>query len=133
LFFISCLTLLKDTYTYFIATFLFGVLLAAWFFCDYKMLQNDKYYYYCFCIAVAYLGYGFFVKRSLSNLDSGIVGFGSINPITLLVAQKSLRLIFKRIFDREPVVEKPIPTFWDGIYTILLLLSMAIVPYIMSK
>ena len=127
---VSLLALLKDNNTFFKATFFLGMGLGVWFLADYKMLQVDKYYLYCFFIAIAFLSYGILIKRQFSESIITLPDLGSLYPISLLIVQKPLRLIYKRIFKREPVVDRPPPTFWDFIYTLLLFLAFAVLPFI---
>lgn len=127
---ISLLTLLKDNHTFFKATFFVGMGLGVWFFGDYKMLQVDKYYLYCLFIAIIFLSYGLLIKKQFSDSVLKLADLGSLYPISLLIVQKPLRLIYKKILKREPVIDRPPPTFWDFIYTILLFLAFAVLPLI---
>ena len=115
--------------TFYKSTFFLGMGLGLWFFGDYKMLQIDKYYNYSFFIAILFLGYGLLIKQFI-NINLDLVDLGSYYPLSLLLVQKPLRLIFKQTLNREPVIDKPPPTFWDGVYTILLFLAFAVLPFI---
>ncbi len=108
-------------------SFLLGMGIGLWFFTDYKMLQINRFYNYSFGIAIGYL---FFVLSINLEFYKSILYFGVLHPLTLLLLQKPTRLIYKATLNREPVIERPPPTFWDGIYTIILLISLAIIPFI---
>lgn len=100
--------------TYFLC---FGI--GAWFFADYKMLQINKYYNYCFLIAAVFLCYSLLIKY-LEPYNVDLIKFSSPFPLSLIAIQKPLRLIFIRLFKREPIVDRPAPSFLDGIYMLLL-------------
>jgi hypothetical protein len=114
--------------TYFLC---YGI--GTWFFLDYKMLQINKYYNYCFLIATVFLCYSFLIGQ-LQPFNFDMILFSSPFPITLIIIQKPLRLTFLRLFKREPVVDKPFPTFIDGVYTLLLFIStLSFLVILMSK
>lgn len=125
---ISSLTLFFVNYIFFKITFWLGIGLGTWFFGEYKMLQINKYYNYSFLIALAFLCFGVFIKYIFPSLSVEILDLGSLIPISVLVVQKPLRLIYKLTLNREPVVDTPPPTFWDWVYTIILFLSLAALP-----
>lgn len=127
---VSLLTILINSHTFFKANFFVGLGLGVWFFGDYKMLQVDKYYFYCFLIAITFFGYGLFIKKQFSNSTLKLTDLGSLYPISLLIVQKPLRLIYKLFLKREPVVDRPPPTFWDFVYSILLFLAFAVLPFV---
>jgi hypothetical protein len=107
--------------------------IGAWFFGDYKMLQINRYYLYSFLLACGFLCYGFIIKTFLFPNSADYVKIGFLYPISILLIQKPLRLIFKLLFKREPVIDRPPPTFWDGIYAIILFIAFAILPLIFLK
>ncbi|MDD4971980.1 MAG: hypothetical protein PHT07_21345 [Paludibacter sp.] len=110
--------------TYFLC---FGV--GSWFFGDYKMLQINKYYNYCLLLATVSLCYSLLI-RHLQPYNTDLIKFSSAFPISLIVIQKPLRLIFIRLFKREPIVDKPAPSFLDGVYMLLLFFSSLSLPFI---
>ncbi len=130
-----CLTLISlvvsiyDPHAFVKFTFFLGIGIGVWFFGDYKMLQLDKYYIYGLLISTGFLGYAIFVKQEL-NFNVGIVDLGALYPLTLLVIQKPTRLIYKYFLNREPVVDRPPPTFWDGVYILILFLGFTVLPFI---
>jgi len=102
--------------------------LTCWFFIDYKTLQSNKLYNYYLLIAFGVFVFGYLVTR----LDIFYKYFGDIElwtslPIILLVCQKVIRLSFIRIFKREPALEKPVKSFADLIYLIVLIGSIVLV------
>lgn len=108
-------------------SFLLGIGIGVWFFSDYKMLQSDRHYFYSLGVAIGYL---LFILTNNGEFNKGIIDYGALYPLTLLLVQKPARLIFKATLDREPLVERPAPTFWDGVYMAILFLGLAVLPYI---
>ena len=109
-------------------SFFLGLGIGVWFFSDYKMLQSDRHYLYSLGIAI---GYFVFILTKNGEFNKNVLDYGALYPLTLLVVQKPTRLIFKAILNREPVIDKPPPTFWDGVYTIVLFLGFGILPFIL--
>ena len=122
---LSSLMLLKSEAAVNKTTLIIGIGIYVWFFADYTMLQVEKYYWYCFCIAITYFGYGYLIKQN-SIIEVKLDNLGFYFPLTFLIIQKPLRYVFKQIFKREPVVEKPVPSFADFIYLILLIFGVMI-------
>jgi len=59
---------------------------------------------------------------------------GTLLPFLLLLIQKPTRLIYKSIYNTEPVVDKPAPTIDDAVYSLILLfVPMVLVFVIMLK
>lgn len=108
-------------------SFFLGLGIGLWFFHDYKMLQSDKLYLYCLCIAAGYL---LFILAINGEFNKGILDFGAIYPITFLIVQKPTRLLYKTIFNREPEVERPPKSYWDIPYMMILFLALAVLPFI---
>jgi hypothetical protein len=123
---ISFSTLLINIGLFFKSTDFICLCLFLWFL-DYKMLQNNKYYCYCFLIATVVAGYGILMTHLFSDME--IIPF-FICPIFYLIGQKPLRLIFKKILKREPVIEKDPPSFLDAIYAMLLFVLPFLVLFI---
>jgi hypothetical protein len=127
----------KDTFTLVICTF--GVGLWGWFFLDYKMLRENKYYGYCFLIALFFLGYCFFLQyiiklKYIDNLNS--FDIVALIPISFLMVQRPLRFCFKKIIGREPTTERDARKVTaDSIYALLLIFAtmLCIFFYIMLK
>lgn len=103
-----------------------GMGIGLWFFGDYKMLQSNKHYLYSLVIAL-----GYFLHILTANGEfNKIILVGPLSPLTLLIVQKPARLFYKALLNREPVFDRPPPTFWDGIYIMVLFLGL-ILPFIM--
>lgn len=109
-------------------SFFLGLGIGVWFFSDYKMLQSDRHYLYSLGIAI---GYFLFILTKNGEFNKNVLDFGALYPLTLLVVQKPSRLIYKVILNREPVIDKPPPTFWDGIYMIVLFFGFGVLPFIL--
>jgi hypothetical protein len=107
--------------------YLFSVGLGAWFFLDYEMLRVNKYYGYCFLIAVIFLIYclilQYIIKIQFIN-DINSFEITTFIPISFLIIQKPLRFCFKKITGREPTTERDARKLTaDGVYSILCIIS----------
>ena len=108
----------------------FGI--GGWFLFDYKLLQINKYYNYCLLIGVVIFCYEVLVNRLLPYHSNDLINYASVFPLSLLAIQKPLRLIFVRIFKREPIVDKPAPSFLDLVYSMILSLSSLGIPVLIT-
>lgn len=108
-------------------SFFLGLGIGLWFFGDYKMLQSDKLYLYCLGIAT---GYFLFILILNGEFNKGILDFGALYPITLLIIQKPTRILYKTIFNREPEVDRPPKSYWDIPYMMILFFALAALPFI---
>lgn len=98
-----------------------------WLFMDYEILQLNKLYAYSFAFAVLILGYGYFQNSRYGVYDNKHeINIGSAMPLILLIIQMPLRLLFIRIINREPIVNKQAITFLDFVYTAFLWLTIAL-------
>lgn len=109
-------------------SFFLGMGIGVWFFSDYKMLQSDRHYLYSFGIAIAYFT---FILTNNGEFNKSVLDYGALYPLTLLIVQKPARLIYKAMLNREPVFDRPPPTFWDGVYMIVLFLGFGVLPFIL--
>lgn len=111
--------------------FFLNFAIGAWFFIDYRLLRIDRYFIYCLLFACGLLCYGLIVKTLLlvGSVDYFKIGF--FHPISILLIQKPLRMFYKMLFKREPVIENPPPTFWDGVYTAILFVAFSTLPLIL--
>jgi hypothetical protein len=103
--------------------------ISTWFYGDYQMLRSFRHYLQCLFLAIAYLIFLTFIYGGMSSGKEIATG---VQPMLALICQKALRLVFKVLFKREPVIEKPIPTFWDGVYMIVLFLCCALLPFVIA-
>lgn len=100
----------------------------AWFSWDYKMLQRTNFYLISLAIAFIILLYGMFLGQKFVSGYSGFIRVGVTLPIFFLLLQLPTRLLFKAIMKREPVVDKPAPSFADFIYIFFLFVTSLIIP-----
>ncbi len=128
----SSLALLKNHHTFFEVMVFVGMGTGVWFFSDYKMLREEKYYVKCLLVALTFLGYVMVLKQVFGNRNTAMLDLAALYPISLLGVQRPARLLFKRLLNREPVIDNPMPTFWDGVYTMLLFLALIILPLIIA-
>jgi hypothetical protein len=108
-------------------SFFLGLGIGVWFFTDYKMLQSNKHYLYSLAIAIVYF---LFILTKIGEFNQNILDYGALYPIILLVVQKPTRLIYKLILNKEPIIDRPPPTFWDGVYIIVLFFGFGVLPFI---
>ncbi len=108
-------------------SFFLGMGIGLWFLADYKILQSDKSYLYCLGIAIGYL---IFILTINGGFNKGILDYGALYPIALLIVQKPTRLMYKTIFNREPVVDTQPPSYWDIPYMMILLFALIALPLI---
>lgn len=94
--------------------------IVIWLFSDYKVLQSFSRQLISFCLVL--LLYQCVFLENLNELFKSTDVVLTL-PISLLLLQLPLRLAFKAIFKREPIIDKPSPTFVDFIYTFILLLG----------
>lgn len=104
-----------------LSTFILVFSVGAWFHGDYKMLQIEKYYVYCFIISIVHLLYGLLIKEHLAGDDTNLYFYGFYFPVTFLIIQKPLRLFFMKKLEREPIIERD-SSFWDRTYSIALII-----------
>lgn len=108
-------------------SFFLGMGIGLWFFTDYKMLQSDNHFNYCSLIAIVFL---IIMTIFTGESNTDFFAYGWLYPLTVLIIQKPARLIYKAILKREPVVDRPPPTFWDGVYMTILFFGFAILPFV---
>lgn len=112
-------------------TGIIGGLIAVWFLMDYPLLQSDRHYIYCLLMSLGFWGYTSFLEQRLI-CDTTAISIGGIAPLLLLLVQKPTRLIYKALLHREPIIDRPPPTFWDGVYFFVLLLALLALPFIVE-
>lgn len=104
----------------------------GWLTFDYKILQVDKLYFSSVGLGLAIFLYGLFLNE---KFDENVPMIQSVTtmPIFLLVIQRPLRLAYIRVMKREPVVEKPAPSFADFVYIFILWMITLTIPAIYFK
>ena len=98
----------------------FGI--CYWLIVDYKMLQQLKLYLICLTIAILVLAYCN-ILAEYYPIKSGFLKSASLIPIFLLIIQLPLRLTFIKLFNKEPVVDRPAPSTADFFYAVILIIS----------
>ncbi len=109
----------------------FGAFLAfiiyLWLFADYKMLQNSKQQWYSLIFS-----FGFMLILSsmgiLYVINNRAFYISLMLPFIFLLIQKYMRKAFLAKMKREPVIQRPAPSFADGAYTFLLLIITLLLP-----
>lgn len=121
LFILSYLTVSNSsTFIFLNSAICFGI--CYWFIVDYRMLQWLRTYLLSLIIAIIVLTYSY-ILTGYYPINSGFLKSASFIPIFILVIQLPLRLGFKKIFNREPVVDRPAPSTADFFYSIILIIS----------
>ena len=112
-----------------IANYTLAFAVWAWLVFDYKILQINRLYFGSFVIGLVIFFYGYFLENEFSHYaKSSLVSMGTTIPIFLLVLQRPLRFAFKGIMKREPVVDRPAPSFADFVYMFILMMTSLIIP-----
>lgn len=101
---------------------------TMWLHFDYKVLQRLNLFFKLLAFSVMILVLPHFLIIDLDKSSRFMIEFSSIMPFTFLITQYPLRLLFKEIMKREPIVKKPAPTFADGTYAIILFILMLASP-----
>lgn len=117
---IDLILILTKDQLFFTFSFFSDMLIGIWFVVDYEMLQSNRNYLYSLGIAFGYFLFIFAFNETYNNIQ---LYYGSLFPLAFLIIQKPTRILFKTFLKREPVVEKPAPTFWDGVYMFFIFLS----------
>jgi hypothetical protein len=117
-----------DSKTFLLINAVIGYGIWIWFSWDYKMLQKTNFYLNSLLISIIVLLYGIFLGH---KFVSGYIGFakaGLTLPVFFLILQLPTRLIFRAIMKREPVVDKPAPSFADFVYIFFLFMTSLLIP-----
>ncbi len=115
--------ILKDDESFFIINYIIAFVVWGWLFIDYKILQIDKLYYRAVLLGILILGCRY-LPDSYNNHPLFLTGTSM--PLLLLIIQRPMRFVFKHLMKREPVVEKPAPSFADFIYIITLCMTVVL-------
>lgn len=103
---------------------------ALWFLIDYKMLRVKELYMRCLGIAGSLLLYGIILASKVEFVK--ISDTWALFPLTLLLVHYPLRMLFVRIFEREPEITRS-DTYPDAIYTVLLVIATLIAVFFISN
>ena len=120
---------IKNVQVYPLLSFFSGILVFAWLMFDYKLLQKNKYYIQLLLVSIAIGFYGIYISTSFDQYDGNThIWFGSLEPLSFMIIQKPIRILFMSLMKREPIVDKPAPSLPDGLYMLALFaLSQSIV------
>jgi len=124
--FILSFYFIQNTHNFILINYAMSFGVSCWFFFDYRMLQDNTNYLKLVFISLLILLYGHFATQRIGGVEIELIKLGMITPITFLLIQRPFRLLFKYIKKREPIVEKPAPSFADGVYMFLLFISFII-------
>jgi hypothetical protein len=113
---------IRKTINFLVFTGWLSIMVMFWYGKDYKMLQIDEYYYLSLLFSLLIFIYGLILQTqvSISNSNYVIELFTKL-PLIFLLFQSPIRHLFRKIVKREPIVERPVKTFEDGLYILVLL------------
>lgn len=132
--FLGSYLLLNDTKKFLMIHYVISFATWSWLFWDYKMLQINKQYVRALGLSIGILCYGFYLSNRFDYMDkAGLVRIGATLPIFFLLLQKPLRIAFKATMKREPIVDKPAPSFADFMYIFFLLMTTLMIPFWVVK
>jgi hypothetical protein len=134
---LACYLLLPNSDRFLVMNAMISLLLILWLGIDDKLVREKNHYYGFLCLAIYILLYGFYLLNQYSYLSTfrlNTVKSGMIMPLTFLIIQKILRILFIKIYKREPVVDiEPAPSFEDGLYSIILLMGSISLPFLIFR
>ena len=126
---LSPLLILKNSFVFAIGIFVIGFVMTFCFFLDYKMLQKNSYYCLCILYSALFSMFGLLIPKVIT-IENGIFIYCSvITPLSFLIMQKPIRLIFKTLMKREPVVEKIEASLGDILYSLILFFWIWAIPF----
>jgi hypothetical protein len=131
LFFCLSYLLVKQDDYFIIFNFALGFGVTFWLFFDYKILQLNEYYLKALLIGSLIALYGYFLSQNYGGPKKNMIMNSALLPTFFLITQRIYRFIFKTLMKREPIVDKPAPSFADGVYMFVLLMTALIVPALM--
>ncbi len=108
--------------------FIIGFCLWGWLANDYKMLQADKLYFGSLAFALLFFIYGYFIYHYyFPETKASMSLFSNSLPMIFLIFQRPLRLLFIRIYKREPVIKSNSSSFGDFGYVFILFMSSILI------
>ena len=122
----------QDEELFLVSTMIFCAVIWAWFWGDYPMLRETKFYLRCLGIAVLCGIYGVFLDNQYGDEARLPLTFFGIVPLMLLVIQKPARQIYLKLFKREPIIDN-YGKIVDMIYTMTLALGSIILSVLIVK
>ncbi len=123
--------LIEKKENFILFNFALGFGVTGWFFYDYKMLQLNVFYLKSLLIGLLIGLYGYYLYQHFGDHNKNMILNSAILPIFFLVTQRIYRFIFKTLMKREPIVDKPAPSFADGVYMFSLFMTTILLPTLM--
>lgn len=112
-----------------IITLSLGIGITLWFLIDYQMLRVEKFYYKCLIAAITFLIYNNLIDF-ITQHNSIMTKLAGLYPFCFIIIQIPVRKVYIKIFKREPELDR-YGKFGDVIYTLILMLSIAALPFIL--
>ncbi len=123
--------LIRQGNNFVLFNFAIGFGVAFWFFWDYKMLQLNSFYLKSLLIGLLIGLYGYYLHQYFGSHNKNMIINSTILPVFFLVTQRVYRFIFKFLMKREPIVDKPAPSFADGVYMSALFITTFLLPLVL--
>ena len=123
--------LINQSNNFILFNFALGFGVTFWLFLDYKILQINEFYLKSLLIGLLIALYGYFLNQNFGSIDKNMIIDCAIMPTFFLVTQRIFRFIFKTLMKREPIVDKPAPSFADGVYMFTLIMTAFLVPVLL--
>lgn len=111
-----------------ILTLSLGIGITFWFLFGSQMLRVEKFYYKCLAVAVFFLIYNNLIEY-ITQHNSIMTKLAGLYPFCFIIVQIPVRKVYVKIFKREPKLDRS-GKFADMIYTMILMLSIAVLPFI---
>lgn len=122
----------KSHELYFLINFIIAFAVWAWLIFDYEILQIDAFYFSLLGLGLAIFFYGQMLYNTFPNeAHNSLILSGTALPLTLLIIQRLLRIVFKKIMKREPIVEKPAPSGADFLYSFVLFVTTLMTAFLL--
>lgn len=119
---------------FFELNFYAGLFFFVWLFMDYTLLQSKTLYLVCLALTSLFLLYGYKVITIFDNEDYVFqIMIITAMPLLLVVMQLPVRMLFKQIMKREPVVETPYPSFADFVYMMFLFFASILGAFVLAR
>lgn len=96
-----------------------SLLTLMWFLIDEKMLQLSKFYLKSLLISIFFIGFSELFRYIHSYTFTELPSLFFFLPFSFLIVQLPVRLFYKKIFNREPKIDR-YGKFTDLVYTLIL-------------
>lgn len=101
---------------------------AIWLHLDYKVLQRLDHFIKLLIFSIIISILPSFLTIETDKGTRFILELSAIMPFCYLLVQLPIRLLFKLLVNREPIIERPSPSFEDGLYAISLTILLFAFP-----